>query len=357
MLNYSNCARVSPQALESFCVAACVKAGMREAHAKLIADVLVTTDTWGVYTHGSYRLAEYVQRCLAGGFDLQAEPEILAEGPGWVTIDGHSVHSMVSAHLAMEFAIEKAATVGIAFASVKNCYHFGAAAYFANMAVKRDQIGLAMSNVGPFMSVPGSSWRVIGNNPFSYAAPAGQERPVFLDIAMSVVAAAKIEIAKWRGEPVPDGWMVDEEGVPTTDSNKYPDTMSLLPMGGHKGYGLAVMVEILSAVLTGAGITTEVISQGIGPADRRNSGHSFIAINIGAMMPVPQFKDRMDRMIRRVRESPKAKGAERIYLPGEMEWEKRDEALKYGIPLPEATIAALTTVATTLDLNVQDLFR
>jgi LDH2 family malate/lactate/ureidoglycolate dehydrogenase len=207
------------------------------------------------------------------------------------------------------------------------------------------------------MAAPGSKGRVIGNNPFAYAAPAGREHPVMLDIAMSAAAGAKVEFAKWQGIPVPEGWMVDEEGLPTTDSSKFPDKMSLLPMAGHKGYGLALMVEILSAVLPGAGITSEVISRGAGVPDRRNSGHSFMAINIGAMMPIQEFKDRMDRMIQRIKRSPKAKGAERIYLPGEMEWEKREAALRTGIPLPEATLAALSKAAKLVHMDMGDLVR
>jgi len=337
--------RIAPSALKAFCAQAFVKAGLPEDHASVTAEVLVATDTWGIHTHGTYNVLNYVRKIRMGGIDPRAVPEVAAEGPAWAIVDGHSAMAMVSSVMAMDLAIRKAAAVGIGFAGVRESNHFGAAAYYAHMAVKRDMIGLAYTNTALCTTAPGSRGAVIGNNPLAYAVPAGKEHPLLFDIAMSCVAGTKIDVAKKLGKPIPNYWMVDENGVPTTDVSKYPLAASLLPMAGHKGYGLAVMVEVLAGVLTGAGVTTELISWGPFPSERPKTGHAFIAINVGAIMDVQNFKARMDKLIRGIKQSPKAKGSERIYLPGEMEWETYDEASKRGILLPPETVANLITLA------------
>jgi ureidoglycolate dehydrogenase (NAD+) len=217
-------------------------------------------------------------------------------------------------------------------------------------------IGLAMTNTNPLMTVPGGKTSIIGTNPFSYAVPAGEEKPVFLDIATSVVAGSKAISARAMGQTLPQAWLVDKEGLPTTDPNHYPEEGALLPMAGYKGYGLALMIEILSAVLTGADMLSEVklwLEQHPGPL---NQGHSFMAIDINTMIPIARFKERMDRVIREIKTAPKAKGAERIYLPGEMEWEHRERALREGMKLPEHVIDRLVSLASDTGLNVMEFF-
>jgi len=346
--------RVSPEALKTFCIEALLRAGMSESPARVTAEVLVTTDTWGIHTHGTYNLFNYVRKIRAGGIAPRAVPEITADGPCWASLDGHCAIAMVTSCMAMETAISKAKSTGIGFAGVRNSNHFGAAAYYASMALQHEMIGLAFTNTGLAMTAPGSRGAVIGNNPLAYAAPAGEERPLLMDIALSVVAGTKVEIAKKLGKPIPDNWIVDEAGLPTTDPGKYPSAVSLVSMAAHKGYGLALMVEILAGVLTGAGVTTGVVSWGPNLPAPPHTGHSFIAIDVSAMMPLQQFKMRMDTMIRGIRESPKAAGAERIYLPGEMEWEKRDQALKLGLLLPAETITNLSSLAKDVGLRLTD---
>jgi ureidoglycolate dehydrogenase (NAD+) len=336
---------IGAQELSDFCIAALLKCGLREADARTTAEVLVTTDTWGIFTHGTKQLVNYVKRIRAEGMPPQATPKVTSDGPAWAIVDGQQAMAMVSSCMAMKLAIEKARAVGIGYVGVQNSTHFGAAGYYTNMAVKEDMIGLAMSNADPNMTAPGAKFRILGNNPFSYAAPAGTEKPIMLDIAMSTVAAGKINAAQAKGEKIPDTWLADQDGLPTTDPSVYEYSGALLPFGGHKGYGLAVMVEVLGAVLTGAGVTTEVKSWGLKAGEPTGTGHAFIAINVAAMMPIAQFKERMDTMIRGIRESPKAKGSNRIYLPGEMEWERREQALKNGIQLPEDVVANLQKLA------------
>jgi len=335
---------LSPADLEEFCVNAMLKAGLREEHARITAKVLVTTDMWGVHTHGTKQLRGLLENIRDGRLDPNAEPEVVREVMSAALVDGHYTMPMVSSTIAMNLAIEKAKKTGAAFVGVTHSGHFGAAGYYANMAAEQDMIGLAMCNVEPFMTVPGARGRVLGTNPLAYAVPAGEEPTIFLDIATSTVAVSKIFAAGAKGEEVPPTWFVDSEGRPTTDPSKIEDG-ALLPMAGHKGYGIAVLIEVLSAALTGSAVMSEVQSWVLDLPDPPNQGHAFLAINPGAFMPIEQFKAIVDTMIREIRSSPKAPGASRIYLPGEMEWEKREKALRNGIKLPSDVVASLTSMA------------
>jgi len=337
-------------------VEAMLKAGMLPRHARITAEVLVTTDTWGVYTHGTKQLRMLLKNFRDGRMDPKAAPELVSEGPGWAIYDGHHAMSMVSSFKAMETAVAKAKETGIGYVGVRNSGHFGAAGYYANMAARQDMIGLSMCNVDPGVTVPGARSAVLGTNPIAYAVPADQEKPVFLDIATSVVAASKIYAARALKKPIPNNWLIDKDGLPTTDPTGYPRVGALMPMAGHKGYGIALLVEILTGLLTGGEFARGVTSWLLDLPEPVNQAHAFIAIDIGAIMPIDQFKGRMDRLIREIREAPKAKGSERIYLPGEMEWENRDESLAEGLQLPDDVIANLTGLAEDYGLDVQALF-
>jgi LDH2 family malate/lactate/ureidoglycolate dehydrogenase len=331
--------------LKDFSTEMLTRCGMREEDARVVADVLVTTDQWGIATHGTAQLGNYTSKILAGGIIAQAVPERLTDGPGWATIDGKGGMPHVTSVQAMELAIEKASNVGIAYVGVKGSTHFGAAGYYANMAVKRDMIGIAMSNVEVNMTIPGAKSGVMGNNPFAYAVPAGEEHPVFLDVAFSVVAAAKVYSAGRENGLVPDNWLVDEHGLPTNDACKYPGTAMLLPTGGHKGYGLAVMVEVLAGALTGSLMTRDIRKWMDRLGETTDEGHAFIVIDIGKMMPIDEFKARMDHMIRGIKSTPRSELCERLYLPGEMEWERYDKSLVGGIPLSVEHVARLDDLA------------
>lgn len=342
--------RIAPGDLMAFCVEAMLKTGMKSADADTTAEVLVTTDTWGVHTHGTKQLRVLMRNFRDGRMDLNARAEPVNEGPGWACFDGHHSMPMPSSVLAMETAVRKARETGVAVSTVRNSGHYGAAGYYAYLAARQDMIGLSFSNVDPGVAVPGSRGSVLGTNPLAYAVAAGEEPPVMLDIATSVVAAGKIYAAQHAGRPIPEGWMVDGEGLPTTDPTPYPLGGALLPMAGHKGYGIALLVEILTGVLGGGESGHNIRSWVIGPALPVNQSHTFIAINIDAFEPIAQFKKRMDALIRQIRSVPKAKGAERIYVPGEMEWERRKKSLADGIPLPDDVIDSLRGLAQDTDI-------
>lgn len=339
--------------LEHFAVEALLRCGLRRQHANITADVLVTTDTFGVFTHGTKSLRGYVRRLRAGGLDATADPKIQSEGPAWAMIDGQSAIGMVTTAFAMDTAIAKARQTGLAYVGVRNSCHFGAAGYYVNMAAKAGMIGMAMANDTPSMVAPGASRAVLGTNPFAYAVPAGQQDPIFLDIASSAVAGGKIRIAQSLHQKVPTSWLVDLEGVPTDDPFSYPHASALQPFAGHKGYGLALWIETLAGALAGGAMRWDILSWIDGdPALPTGHGAAMLALDIAQMMPLEQFTRRVDAMIRDIRQTPKAKDSQRIYVPGEMEWEKRRAALARGLPLPEDVRASLRGLAEDVGLSV-----
>jgi LDH2 family malate/lactate/ureidoglycolate dehydrogenase len=342
---------ISPDRLKEFCIAVLIKAGVGADDARVISDVLVMTDTWGTFSHGTARLASYVSTMRTGGISHSAKPEVINAAGSWAVIDGHSCMGMMSCCLAMDLAIEKARHNVLSWVGVRNSSHFGAAGYYANMAACHDMIGIAMSNADPNMVVPGGRGHIIGNNPFAYAVPAGSEHPPLLDMAMSAVAAGKILAMKAAGKSISPAWLTDAEGLPVSEVGDWPASGSMAPMAGHKGYGLAFWIEILAGVLTGAGLLSEVKSWIFQPTELSRLGQAFIVINVGQIMPIDTFKQRVDSVIRQIHAAPKAKGSDLIYVPGEIEWEKRQASLRNGIPLPDAGFASLYQVGEQLGVD------
>lgn len=328
-----------------------VEAGLPIADARLTADVLIRTDMRGIFTHGTVALRRYVQLMRDGGIDTGAAPSITEEGLAWARIDARRAVGMVASRYGMTVAMDKAAHCGIGMATVRRSNHFGAASAYTIMAVEnadrvdRPMIGVAMSNTDVVMNIPGGRGAAIGNNPLSYAVPALSQPPIVLDIAMSTVAGGKVASYQDRGEPLPDGWLTDAEGLPTTDPGVFTVTGALTPFSAHKGYGLALLVESLAGVLAGAGVTTDILSWAKVSDDTCDEGHTFMAIDVGAMMPLDRYYDRIDELIRRMREAPKAAGAERTYVPGEMEYDSEALSRREGVPLTRMAVENLVGLA------------
>lgn len=351
--------RVMPDDLRAFCARAMERSGLTPADAAISAEIFATTDAWGTHSHGTRQIRGLMKNVKDGRIDPQATPVVADQGPAWATLDGRRAMPTVVAHQGMRLAMQKAKGAGIGFVGVRGSNHFGAAGYYATMALAEDMLGLAMTNTDPWMTVPGGRGPVLGTNPIAFAVPAGEERPVFLDIATSVVAVTKILAAKALGKSVPEGWLVDEAGRPTTDPREYPAQGALLPMAMHKGYGLAVLVETLTAALTGAAMMREVHCWVFDEPTPPNQGHAFLAMDLGAMVPIQTFKARMDRMIREIKGAPRAAGVERIYLPGEMEWERQEAARRDGLRLPDYVLVNLVGLAEDLGMlpELEAIFR
>jgi LDH2 family malate/lactate/ureidoglycolate dehydrogenase len=280
-----------------------------------------------------------------GGIRARATPRIEREGPAWAMVDGDGALGMVASAFAMRAAMAKAKGTGMGYAGLRNSCHFGAAGYYATLAARVNLIGIAMSNDTPTMTVPGGRAPALGSNPLAFAVPTDERHPILLDMATSAVAGGKVFAAAALGRPIPENWIVDAEGRPATDPRLFPEAATLLPMAGHKGYGLALLIETLSAVLTGAAVTRQVLSWSFAdPALATNHGAAFIAVDIAAMMPPEEFHRRVSEMIREIRATPQAPGCERIWIPGEMEWERRERALRHGIDLPADVVESLRTL-------------
>lgn len=344
---------VSFPVLRAFCAEAFVRAGMSARDAETGADVLATTDAWGVFTHGSKSLRGYLTRLKAGGIRPQARPSITAEGGAWAMVDGDSGLGMVTSAYAMDVAIAKARTEGIAYVGVRNSSHFGAAGYYAWLAAREGLVGLSMANDIPTVAAPGSRGAITGSNPIAYAVPIGDRRPLMLDMSIATVAGGKVYAASQRGLEIPGDWLIDVDGRPTKDPSLFPAAGTLTPAAGHKGYGLALLIETLSGILTGAAFTWQVRSW---MADDLTvpTGHGagFLAIDCNAMMPTAEFGTRMTALVDEIHAAPRADGVERLFVPGEMEWERYERAMMDGIELPPEVMASLEGAASIVGLDV-----
>jgi len=333
-----------------------VKCGVSEEDSRITAEVLVTTDSWGVLTHGTKSLPGYVRRLQGGGLKVKGKPFAEREGPGWAIVDGDSSLGMVTGVFAMNLAMAKAKTNGIALVTVRNSCHFGPAGYYTYWAAIHGMIGMAMSNDCPSVAAPGSRGPVLGSNPFSFAAPAGNGSHVVLDISTAVVAGGKVRQTLAEGKAIPPGWLIDEEGMPTTDGNAYPHHGSLLPMAGHKGYGIALMIEIFSALLSGSLVRDKVGGWMFGDtAAATDHGHAFFAIDPSVFAGADVFATRMNDLVQGIKASPPARGVDSVLVPGDIERKKRSEAEKNGISLPDDIWEGLKTAAASVSMTLDDV--
>lgn len=320
--------------------------------ADIAANVLVTADLRGVDTHGvsNYMEMHYIPGLTSGRINARPDIRVLREAAATALVDGDGGLGLVVGYRAMEVAIRKAREAGAGFVTVTNSRHFGMAGYYPMMALEHDMIGLAMTAAGPSVVPTFGRQPMLGTNPLSVSAPTLEEPPFVLDMATSTVAVGKLLIAQRLGHQIPQGWALDEKGEPTTDPAVALAARSLLPLGGtremgsHKGYGLAVVVDILCSVLSG--LVHGAVRQ------RGEATHFFGALDIGAFQPVDEFKRAMDAMIRDLHNARKAKGHDRIYVAGEIEAETAKERTVNGIPLHKNVVRYLNDISRELGVRV-----
>jgi ureidoglycolate dehydrogenase (NAD+) len=346
---------VSYQALHDFTSKAFQCAGLLESDAKTGADALALTDAWGTFTHGTKSLRGYLRRLKAGGLRPLGKPHVKSQGPAWALVDGDSALGMVTSEFAMRTAVAKARACGIAYVGVFNSCHYGAAGCYAWQAAREGLIGMSMANDSPSVAAPGSRGAIVGSNPISYAVPAGRFKAIILDMSIATVAGGKVYVAQTRGERIPDTWLLGADGKPTTDPSGYPKNGALQPAAGHKGYGIALLIETLSGVLAGASITKNVGSwmwdDGTKPTGH---GAAFIAVDVNSMMPSGEFTKRVENLVQEIHEAPRADGVDRIYVPGEMEWERYERAMREGIALPPDVFESLQLAAKLVGLELEN---
>jgi LDH2 family malate/lactate/ureidoglycolate dehydrogenase len=268
---------------------------------------------------------------------------VVSETATTAVIDAAGGVGQVAGVQAMTLAMEKAAQTGVGVVGVRNSNHFGAAAFYSMMALDRDMIGLASTNAPPSMAPSGGKARLLGTNPLSIAVPAGQFPPLVLDMATSASAWGKVFIAQQQGQKIPLTWALDKHGQPTDDPAVALDGGLIQPLGGYKGYGLSLMVDVLTGVLTGSGFATHMPSWN-DKDQPQQCGHLLAAIRIDGFMPVQDFRARVDELIGLIKACPLAAGSDRIFVPGEIEFETEQRRRVHGIPLHDALKQDLATL-------------
>lgn len=312
-------------------------AGMPEKDAALVADTLVDADLRGVHSHGATWIPTYVKALRAGWINPHPNIRVVVDNGPIANIDGDNGMGQLASVKGMNVAIKKAKQSGIGLVGVRNSNHNGAIAYYTAMTAREDLIGFAAANAGATMGPWGGISPLLGSNPFSYSFPAGKEHPIVFDMACCKVAWSKFALFKARGERIPLGWALDKQGEPTDDPQEALDGL-VLPVGEHKGYGLALMVDLMCGVLTGAAFDGDTVISWPKP---NNLGHVFMAVDPSCFMPLAEFKSRVDEEIRRMHESARARGVDVILVPGERSHSTRSERLEIGIPMIRSVIEDL----------------
>ncbi len=317
-----------------------------ELDARIAADVLLSADLRGINSHGVIRLHSYYGDGLRNRqIDPHSPLKVIKESPSTLALDGGNGLGPVVAYRAMSRCIKMADDTGIAITTVRNSNHFGIAGYYAMMALSEDMIGVSLTNSQPLVAPTYGLNRAIGTNPIAVAIPAGKEKPYVLDMATSIVPLGKVTVHQKTGQEIPQGWGINQRGELTEDPAEVINHGALLPLGGpaelrgYKGYGLSLLVDLLSGVLAGA-----AFGKGVGrPADDRNAdvGHFFAAIKIENFRPVDYFKADMDDYIQSLKGTPRLPGQDRIYIHGEKEFERQEKYIEEGIPLLAEVVDSL----------------
>lgn len=337
--------------------------GMNETNAIQAAEVLIAADLRGIDSHGVARLTGYVRLKEAGRANMNPQMKILHQTPSTATLDADEGLGLVSAPYAMQIAIEKANEVGTGWVAIQNSNHFGIAACHALQAVKNDMIGIAMTNASPLVAPTNSKERMLGTNPMCYAFPAGKYNPIVADLATSTAANGKLEIAQRMNKPIPEGWALDKQGNSSTNPNVLKDGGILLPLGsgatqaGHKGYALSAVVDIFSAVLSGANYGPWVppfvaFLNPLSELPGKGIGHFVGAMRIDAFRDKNEFKANIDNWIDRFKRATPIENNQPVLIPGEPEFEQEQMRKKNGISINDEVWNDLNELANKLNIEL-----
>ena len=345
--------------LRQFCEQVLTTLGVPPEDARVTTDVLVLADLRGIDSHGVARLGRYVSGLKEGYMKPKDESRVLRETKATALIDGGQSLGQVVGKKGMDLAIAKAKDTAVGVVVVRNSNHYGIAGYYSLLALEHDLIGVSMTNAAPLVVPTFGRTALLGTNPISLTAPATKEKPFVLDMATSTVPRGKVEVYQRLGKPMPHGWAVDETGKSSSDPARVLNALAkrlgggLLPLGGegeelggHKGYGLALMVDVLCGVLSGAATGLQVYAD----EKRPDVGHFFMALDPTAFRPLDEFKGDMDRLARELKESPKAQGQDRIYVHGEKSFARMEKFRKEGIPLGPKVVEGLKKIGADLDI-------
>jgi LDH2 family malate/lactate/ureidoglycolate dehydrogenase len=337
--------RVNAVKLEEFTARAFEAVGIAARDARRIAELMVLADLQGSEGHGVFRLPQYIRRIKGGAVNIKPDIRVTREAAGMALVDGDNGMGHLVMSFAAEKAIEKAGSTGVAWVGVKGSNHAGPASLYASMPVEHDMVGLYLA-VGNANHLPpwGGLDMLLSTNPIAVAVPAGEEPAIVLDMATTVAAYGKVKTKAQRGEMMPEGWMMDRHGRALTDPKRANEGF-LLPIGGYKGYGLALVFGLLAGTLNEAAMGKEVVDFNADDTTPTNTGHAIVAISVEAFQPVAEFKRRVDVLIRDIRNSQRLPGVDRIRLPGEGSHAARSARRSSGIPLAGPLAASLHQLA------------
>ena len=336
------------------------KEGFAKAEAQTIADVLMQADLFGIESHGAQRMMYYHRNIASGSVNVHAKPEVIRETPVSALIDGHFGMGALVGVYAMNKAIEKAKQTGIGMVAVRNSSHYGIAGYYTLMAEREGLAAFSMTNTGPIMVPTFGREMMLGTNPIAFCMPA-DPYPFWFDASTTVVTLGKVEVYDKREKPMPEGWTIDSEGSSCSDASKANagilagEMGGILPLGGageltggHKGYGLGVMVEALTGVLAQGMTSPEMCG-----AHSDHTCHFFLAFDPAMFGDPQEIRARMSLYLERLRQSEKIPGCSRIYTAGEKAFEAMEKRLANGIPVEEKTLGEMRRIA--LELGVEGI--
>jgi LDH2 family malate/lactate/ureidoglycolate dehydrogenase len=335
--------KVDWRRLQALARAIFLGAGLPDGEAEVIADSLVAANLAGVHSHGVSRINDYLERMERGLITRATKIDVVRETATTALLDANNGWGQVASQRAVEVVVGKARDSGSAWVGVRNSNHYGTAAYWTSRIASEGMVGISSTNASPVMAPFGSRLASLGTNPISIAVPSGSGTPVILDMATSIQARGKIILADKNGESIPEGWAITKDGRPTTDPREALEG-SMLPAAGPKGSGLAIMLDVLTGVLTGARFGLGVPRMYEDP-EPQQLGHIFAAINVEAMMPLGEFLARMSEKERETRESPPAEDFDQVLMPGDVELEKEEAHRSSGLPLSKEVYEELLSTA------------
>ena len=343
--------RFGASKVEDFLTSAFAILGVPDADAAAVAHLMVRADLYGYDTHGTFRLRQYVNRLRDGGTNPKPRVSTIVDNGATAVVDGDNGLGHLAMTYATKLAMDKAAAQGIGWVGVRNGNHAGPASLYVKMPVERDMIGI-YGAVGSANHVPpfGGMEKLLGTNPIAIAVPAGTTAPFILDMATTTAASGKIKTLAQRGEAMPEGWMVGPDGQPLTDPARQQEGF-LLPIGGAKGYGLALAIGLLAGVLNGAALGKDVVEFSKNTVDPTNTGQFIAAISIAAFADIATFKSTVDEVFQSLRQSATLPGHDAVRIPGQDRDAVFDERSKNGIPLHPSLIANLSEIAVELGIT------
>mgnify|MGYP003745678857 FL=1 len=350
MASDSKSVSVSFERLRAHIAATLGRVGLPEADAARVGELMAQADLQGSDGHGVIRLPQYVKRIRAGGINVRPQVRVVHERAAMAVLDGDNGMGHLVVSRAAELAIAKARDAGVAWVGVRHSNHAGPASLYARMPIEHDMIGLYFA-VGNANHLPpwGGVEMLLSTNPIACGIPAGEEPPVVLDMATTVAAYGKVKAKAKAGEMMPPGWMIDREGRPLLDPRR-ADEGFLLPIGGHKGFGLALVVGLLAGTLQGAAMGRDVIDFNRDHVSTTNTGQAILVIDLRAFGDPAAFKAQVDRLVRDLRDGERMGGVERIWLPGEQSHQRRLRYREQGIPVSAGVVADLAALSAELGL-------